>query len=88
MVRASASKLVDLWFNLVESYHKTLKMVFTASLLGGRHLGEVVKNKPVSALVSLGKALHGTPRLYVEDRWSRHHENGNSQASSDDPSKV
>ena len=45
-------------------------LVFTASLLGARHLGEVVENKPASSLVvSLGKALNGTPHLYVEDRW-------------------
>ena len=37
-------------------------MVSIASLLGARHLGEVVENKPASSLVvSLGKALHGTP---------------------------
>ena len=42
-------------------------MVFTASLLGARHLGKVVENKPASSLVlSLGKALNGTPRFYVE----------------------
>ena len=70
VVRASASQSVDLGFiPLVESYQKTLKMVFTASLLGARHLGEVVENKPASSLVvSLGKALNGTPHLYVEDR--------------------
>ena len=40
-----------------------------ASLLGARHLWEVVENKPASLLaVSLGKALNGTPHLYVEDR--------------------
>ena len=63
MVRASASHSVDLRFiPLVESYQKTLKMVSTASLLGARHLGEVVENKPESSLVvSLGKALNGTP---------------------------
>ena len=45
-------------------------MVSAASLLGARHLGEVVENKPASSLVvSLGKALNGTPHLYVEDRW-------------------
>ena len=33
-------------------------------LLGARHLGEVVENKPASSLVvSLGKALSGTPPL-------------------------
>ena len=71
MVRASASQSVDLGFiSLVESYQKTFKkMVFTASLLGARHLGEVVENKPASSLVvSLGEALNGTPHLYVEDR--------------------
>ena len=37
-------------------------MVSTASLLGARHLGEVVENKPASSpVVFLGKALHGTP---------------------------
>ena len=37
-------------------------MIFTASLLDARHLGEVVENKPASSLVvSLGKALNGTP---------------------------
>ena len=36
-------------------------MVFTASLLGAQHVGEVVENKPASSLVSLGKALNGTP---------------------------
>ena len=45
-------------------------MVFTASLLGARHLGEVVENKLASLLVvSLGKALTGCPHFYVEDRW-------------------
>ena len=37
-------------------------MVSTAFLLGARHLVEVVENKPASSLVvSLGKALNGTP---------------------------
>ena len=54
MVRASGSQSVDLGFNfLVESYQKTLKMVFTASLLVARHLGEVVENKPASSLVCI-----------------------------------
>ena len=70
MLRTSASQSVDLWFiPLVESYQKTLKMVSIASLLGARHLWEVVENKPASSLVvSLGKALNATPHLYVEDR--------------------
>ena len=64
-------------------------MVFTASLHGARHLWEVVENKPASSLVvSLGKALNGTPHLYVEDRWPMNLENDNSQASADLLSKV
>ena len=44
-------------------------MASTASLLGARHLEEVVENKPASSLVvSLGKALNGTLHLYVKDR--------------------
>ena len=39
-------------------------MVSIASLLDARHLGEIVENKPASSLVvSLGKALNGTPHL-------------------------
>ena len=70
VVGASASQSVDLGFiPFVESYRKTLKMVSIASLLGARHLWEVVENKPASSLVvSLGKAHNGTLRLYVEDR--------------------
>ena len=64
MLRGSASQSVDLEFNpLVESYQKNFKkMVSIDSLLGARHLGKVVENKPASSLVvSLGKALNGTP---------------------------
>ena len=63
VVRAFALQSVDLGFILlVESYQKTLKMVFTASLLGAQHSMEVVENKPASSLVaSLGKTLNGTP---------------------------
>ena len=43
-------------------------MVFIASLLGARHLGEVVKNKLVSSLV-VSRHLTGRPHLYVEDGW-------------------
>ena len=87
VVRASASQSVDLGFiPLVESYRKTLRMVFIAFLLGARHLWEVVENKPASSLVvSVGKVLNGTPYLYVEDRRPG---NGNSQASADLPSKT
>ena len=89
MVRASASQSVDLgFFPLDESYQKTLKNGIR-SFPGARHLGEVVENKPASSLVvSLGKALHGTSHLYVEDRWPINLEKGNSQASADFPSKV
>ena len=90
VVRASASQSVDLGFiPLVESYQKTSKMASAASLLGVRHLGEVVENKPASSLVVfLGKGLNRTPHLYVEDRWPINLEKRNSQASVDIPSKV
>ena len=40
-------------------------MVSTASLLGARHLWQVVENKPASSLVvSLGNALNGTPPTF------------------------
>ena len=70
VVRASASQSVDLGFNpLVESYQKTLKYGIRSFLLDTQHLWEIVVNKPASSLVvSLGKALNGTPHLYVEDR--------------------
>ena len=48
-------------------------MVFTASLLGAQHIkGDNVEKKPASLLVvSLGKALNGTPPplCTVADRW-------------------
>ena len=70
VVRVSALQSVDLGFiPLVESYRKTSKMVSIAFLLGARHLCGVVENKRASSLVkSLGKALNGTPHLYVEAR--------------------
>ena len=63
MVRAFALQSVDLWFiSQVDSYQKTLNVVFTASLLGARYIREVVENKPANSLVvSLGMALNGTP---------------------------
>ena len=63
VVKASASQSLHLGFiPLVESYKKIKKMVFAASLLGVRDLRDVVEDKPVSLLiVSLGKALNGTP---------------------------
>ena len=51
-------------------------MVFTSSLLGARHLRDVVVNKPLNLIVVLlGKALNGTPHLCVEDSWPIHLEN-------------
>ena len=89
MARACALHSVNLWFIPVfESYQKTLKMVSIASLLGVRHLWEVVENKPTRSLVvSSGRALNETPHLYVEKRWPRHFGNSNSQASAAIPSK-
>ena len=63
VVRASALQLVDLGFiSQDESYQKTSKKVFTASLLGAQHNRDNVENKPGSLLVvSLGMALSGMP---------------------------
>ena len=60
VVRAFASKWVDLGsFPLSSHTNRLFKMVFAASLLGTRHLWEVVENKPTSSLVvSSGKALN------------------------------
>ena len=41
-----------------------------------------------SLVVSLGKALNGTPYLYVEDKRPINLGNSNSQASADVPSKI
>ena len=52
VVRASASQSVDQGFiSQLESYQKTLKMVFTASLLGAQQNKDRVENKPASLLV-------------------------------------
>ena len=63
MVRASTLQSVDLGLiSQVESYQKTSKMVFTASLLDAQQNRDSVENKPESLLVvSLGKALNGMP---------------------------
>ena len=60
MVIASALQLVDLGFiSQVESYQKTLKMVFTVSTLGAEQNKNSVEKKLASLLVvSLGKALN------------------------------
>ena len=51
-------------FPLSSHTERLLKIVSTTSLFDGRHLGEVVENKPASSLfVSLGKALNGMPPL-------------------------
>ena len=71
VVRASASQSVDLRFiSQVESYQKTKKMVFTASLLGAQHIWDSVENKPASLLVvPSARHLTGCLRIYVADRW-------------------
>ena len=57
-------------------------MLFTTSLLGARHLGEVLENKPASSLVvSLGKVLNEMPPLYVKDKWPGLERDGLRQAS-------
>ena len=70
MVRALASQLIDLGFiTLVESYRKTLKNgiyslpAWSSAFMGG--CGE-------QAVLSLGKALNGTPTLcgrQVTGKW-------------------
>ena len=68
MVRASTLPSVDLGFiSQVESYQKTLKMVFTAFLLGAQQNKNGVENKLASLLVvSLGKTLKRDASIF---RW-------------------
>ena len=63
MVRASASQSVDLGLVFqVESCQKTLKSDIHSFLTGRSAHRDSVENKPASLLVvSLGKALNGTP---------------------------
>ena len=63
VTRAYALQSVDLGFaSQVESCHKTLKMVFTASLLGAQRKRDSVENEPESLLVvPLGKTHNGMP---------------------------
>ena len=63
VLRAPALQSVDLGFiSQVESYRKTLKMLFTASLLGAQLNRDSVENKSASLLVaSLGKVPNGMP---------------------------
>ena len=90
VVKAIALQSIDLRLkSLVESYQKTLINGILSSLLGVRHLGEVMENNPASLLIlSLSKALNGRPRVYVEDRWSKLLANGSSQASADVSFKI
>ena len=71
MVRAPDSHLVDLGFiPQVESYQKTLKMVFTASLLGVQHIGIVWKtSRQACLLCSWARHLTGRLHLQVANRW-------------------
>ena len=59
MIRASALQFVELVFiSQVKSFQKTLKMEFTASMLGAQHKWDSVENKSASLLVvSLDKTL-------------------------------
>ena len=70
MVRASASQSVDLGFiPLVESYQKTLKNgIHSFPARRSAFRGGCGEQAASSLVVSLGKALNGTPHLYVEDR--------------------
>ena len=51
VVRASATKSVDLGFIKSSYIKRPKKMVFTASLIGAQHNRDSVENKPVSLLV-------------------------------------
>ena len=70
VVRASASQSVDLEFiPLVESYRKTLKNgIYSFPAWRSAFKGDYGKQAGKFACCALGKALNGTPRLYVEDR--------------------
>ena len=75
VVRASASQSVDLGsISYVESYQKTLKMLFTASLLGAQHKKGIVWRITRQACLLCPWARHltgvtGRLHLYVADRW-------------------
>ena len=70
VVRVSASQSVDLVFVFLVVSHQTTFKNGIQNLRARRSaFKNVVENKPASSLaVFLGKALNGTPRLYVEDR--------------------
>ena len=63
VVRASASQSVDLGFiPLVESYHKTLKNgIHSFPACCSAFMGDCGEQAGKSFVVSLGKALNGTP---------------------------
>ena len=72
VVRAPASQLVDLEFiPLLELYQKTLKMVFTASLLGAQHKKGIVwrTSRQACLLCPWARHLTGRLHLYVADKW-------------------
>ena len=64
-VGASAPAAVDLGFIPSPVKPMASKLVFSASLLDAPHYRDSMENKPASFLVvSLGKALSGTPSLW------------------------
>ena len=72
MVGASASQSVDLGFiSQVKSYQKTIKMVFTVSLLGAQHRKEIVwrTSRQACLLCPWTRPLTGCLHLYVADSW-------------------
>ena len=89
VVRASTSQTVDLGFiPLVESYQKSKKNSIHSFPAWRSAFRGVVENRPAGSLdVFLGKHSTERPHVYVEDRWPRHLENGNSQASENISSK-
>ena len=82
VVRASASKSVDLGFiPLVESYQKTLKNGIRSFPAWRSAFREGCGEQAGKFACCVLGHLTGRLRLYVEDRWPRHIENGNFQAS-------
>ena len=90
VVRASASQSVDLGFiPVVEPYQKTLKSdIHSFPAWRSAFTGGCGEQAGKFACCALGQGTNGTSRLYVEDRWTRHHGNGNSQASANIPFKI
>ena len=70
VVRASASQSVDMGFiPLVELYRKTLKMVFTASLLSTKKGIVWRTSRQACLLYPWTRYLTGRLHFYVADRW-------------------